>query len=86
MKLKLAASWITPNQRLVLVVSLFIMLTGNYTFLSRAADIYFADSGQDQGYCPADPDCCWYIAEKIGSLHNLHCPCQSPSQQQQNCD
>ena len=45
MKLKLAASLITPNQRLVLVVSLFIMLTGNYTFLSRVADIYFADSG-----------------------------------------
>lgn len=42
MKLKL--SWITPNQRMVLVVSLFIMLTGNYTFLNRVADIYFADS------------------------------------------
>lgn len=45
MKLKLVGSWITPNQRLVLIVSLFIMLTGNYTFLNRVADIYFIDPG-----------------------------------------
>lgn len=45
MKLKLLAAWVTPNQRLVLLVSVFIMLTGNITFLERVANLYPISEG-----------------------------------------
>ena len=45
MKLKSLGAWVTPNQRLVLLVSLFIMLTGNITFLERVAGIYSFEQG-----------------------------------------
>lgn len=45
MKLKSLGAWVTPNQRLVLLVSVFIMLTGNITFLERVAGIYSLEQG-----------------------------------------
>lgn len=45
-KLKCLASWITPNQRLVLLVSVFIMITGNLTFLERLVGLYPLEQGQ----------------------------------------
>jgi lipid A ethanolaminephosphotransferase len=37
---KLFAGWISPNQRLVLLASLFIMLTGNQSLLKHVLEIY----------------------------------------------
>lgn len=45
MKLKSLAAWVSPNQRLVLLISVFIMITGNITFLDRVVTLYPLEQG-----------------------------------------
>lgn len=42
---KSVAGWISPNQRLVLLVSLFIMLTGNQSLFKHVLEIYTLEQG-----------------------------------------
>ncbi|MBU1779696.1 MAG: phosphoethanolamine--lipid A transferase [Gammaproteobacteria bacterium] len=44
-RLKWLAGWVTPNQRFVLLVSVFIMITGNIAFLERVAGLYPLEQG-----------------------------------------